>query len=137
MLPKCDRRFRLIALTAPSLEPLSCGRLRRFISPELTEWVVLCTSHRLQPCDTGVFGPLKTAYREQMEQLYRGDANTVGTLYQNEENCTMAPWKVPFVVMSLGGCIRLTYHFAQIARKEKKKKASRSHQNLNFFLCVN
>jgi hypothetical protein len=45
--------------------------------------IVLCripshTSHKLQPCDVGVFGPLKSAYREQVEQLYRGGANTVG-----------------------------------------------------------
>jgi DDE superfamily endonuclease len=45
--------------------------------------IILCrlpshTSHNLQPCDVGVFGPLKTAYREQVEQLYRGGANTVG-----------------------------------------------------------
>ena len=36
------------------------------------------TSHKLQPCDVGVFGPLKTAYREQVEQLFRGGANTIG-----------------------------------------------------------
>jgi len=45
--------------------------------------ILLCrlpshTSHKLQPCDVGVFGPLKIAYREQVEQLYRGGANTVG-----------------------------------------------------------
>jgi hypothetical protein len=45
--------------------------------------IILCrlpshTSHKLQPCDVGVFGPLKTAYREQVEQLYRGGANTIG-----------------------------------------------------------
>lgn len=45
--------------------------------------IILCrlpshTSHKLQPCDVGVFGPLKMAYREQVEQLYRGGANTVG-----------------------------------------------------------
>jgi hypothetical protein len=45
--------------------------------------IVLCrlpshTSHKLQPCDVGVFGPLKTAYREQVERLYRGGANTIG-----------------------------------------------------------
>jgi hypothetical protein len=44
--------------------------------------IILCrlrshTSHKLQPCDVGVFGPLKAAYREQVEQLYRGGANTV------------------------------------------------------------
>lgn len=36
------------------------------------------TSHQLQPCDVGVFAPLKAAYREQVEKLYRGGANTVG-----------------------------------------------------------
>ena len=45
--------------------------------------IILCrlpshTSHKLQPCDAGVFGPLKTAYREQVEKLYRGGAATVG-----------------------------------------------------------
>jgi hypothetical protein len=45
--------------------------------------IILChipshTSHKLQPCDVGVFGPLKAAYREQVERLYRGRANTVG-----------------------------------------------------------
>jgi hypothetical protein len=45
--------------------------------------IILCripshTSHKLQPCDVGPFGPLKTAYREQVERLYRGGANTVG-----------------------------------------------------------
>ncbi|KAF2184521.1 DDE-domain-containing protein, partial [Zopfia rhizophila CBS 207.26] len=45
--------------------------------------IILCRlpshiSHKLQPCDIGVFGPLKTAYREQVERLYRGGANTVG-----------------------------------------------------------
>jgi hypothetical protein len=45
--------------------------------------IVLCrlpshTSHKLQPCDVGVFGPLKTAYRDNVERLYRGGANTVG-----------------------------------------------------------
>ena len=36
------------------------------------------TSHKLQPCDVGVFGPLNTAYRERLEELYRGGSNTVG-----------------------------------------------------------
>ena len=45
--------------------------------------IILCripshTSHKLQPCDIGVFSPLKAAYREQVERLYRGGANTVG-----------------------------------------------------------
>ncbi|KUL81896.1 hypothetical protein ZTR_09528 [Talaromyces verruculosus] len=45
--------------------------------------IVLCrlpshTSHKLQPCDVGVFGPLKAAYRTQVEQHYRGGANAIG-----------------------------------------------------------
>ena len=45
--------------------------------------IVLCrlpshTSHKLQPCDVGCFAPLKTAYREQVEQLLRGGSNTIG-----------------------------------------------------------
>jgi hypothetical protein len=45
--------------------------------------IILCrlplhTSHKLQPCDIGVFGPLKTAYREQVERLYRGGSNMIG-----------------------------------------------------------
>jgi hypothetical protein len=44
--------------------------------------IILCripshTSHKLQPCDVGVFSPLKTAYREQVEQVYRGGASAV------------------------------------------------------------
>ncbi|OCK74173.1 DDE-domain-containing protein [Lepidopterella palustris CBS 459.81] len=45
--------------------------------------IILCripshTSHKLQPCDVSVFAALKAAYREQVEKLYRGGANTVG-----------------------------------------------------------
>jgi hypothetical protein len=45
--------------------------------------IILCripshTSHKIQPCDVGVFSPLKTAYREQVERLYRGGAKIVG-----------------------------------------------------------
>jgi len=36
------------------------------------------TSHKLQPCDVGVFAPLKAAYRGEAERLLRGGANTVG-----------------------------------------------------------
>jgi DDE superfamily endonuclease len=48
--------------------------------------IILCrlpshTSHKLQPCDVAVFGPLKTAYRERVEELYRGGANTIGKQY--------------------------------------------------------
>ncbi len=45
--------------------------------------ILLCrlpshTSHKLQPCDVGVFAPLKTAYRGEVERLYQGGLDTVG-----------------------------------------------------------
>jgi hypothetical protein len=45
--------------------------------------IILCripshTSHKLQPCNIAVFGPLKTAYRGQVERLERGNINTIG-----------------------------------------------------------
>jgi len=45
--------------------------------------IILCrlpshTSHKLQPCDVGVFGPLKTAYRDEVERLNRGGVDKVG-----------------------------------------------------------
>ena len=38
--------------------------------------IILCslpyyTSHKLQPCDVGALGPLKTAYWKEVERLYR------------------------------------------------------------------
>jgi hypothetical protein len=44
--------------------------------------IILCrlpshTSHKLQPCDVGVFGPLKIAYREEVERLYLGGSNMI------------------------------------------------------------
>ena len=36
------------------------------------------TSHKLQPCDVGVFSSLKTAYRDQVEQLERAGVGTIG-----------------------------------------------------------
>jgi hypothetical protein len=48
-----------------------------------TNNIILCripsyTSHKLQPCDVAAFGPLKTAYRDQVERLERGGVNTIG-----------------------------------------------------------
>jgi hypothetical protein len=45
--------------------------------------ILLCrlpshTSHKLQPCDVGVFAPLKAAYRDEAERLFQGGANIVG-----------------------------------------------------------
>jgi DDE superfamily endonuclease len=44
--------------------------------------IILCrlpshTSHKLQPCDVSVFSPLKTAYRDQVERLYRSGVTVV------------------------------------------------------------
>jgi DDE superfamily endonuclease len=36
------------------------------------------TSHKFQLCDAGVFGPLKTPYREHVEELYHGGENIIG-----------------------------------------------------------
>lgn len=45
--------------------------------------IILCripsqTSYKLQPCNIAVFGPLKEAYREQVEWIERGGVNTIG-----------------------------------------------------------
>jgi F-box and WD-40 domain protein CDC4 len=45
--------------------------------------IILCrlpshTSHKLQPCDVGVFAALKEAYRNEADRLFQGGANTVG-----------------------------------------------------------
>ena len=50
--------------------------------------IILCrlpshTSHKLQPCDVGVFSPLKTAYRDEVERFCRGGFETV-----SKEHCT-------------------------------------------------
>jgi hypothetical protein len=44
--------------------------------------IILCrlpshTSHKTQPCDVSVFGPLKTAYRDKVERRYRGGLTNV------------------------------------------------------------
>ena len=63
--------------------------------------IILCrlgshTSHKTQPCDVGPFGPLKTAYREQAERLFRGGANMIGKqhftlLYDRARNAAFTP----------------------------------------------
>ena len=45
--------------------------------------IILCripshSSHKLQPCDVSVFGPLKDAYRGQVERLERGCVGKIG-----------------------------------------------------------
>jgi DDE superfamily endonuclease len=66
---------------------LMCDGFRTHEALEILEFcfennIILCrlpshTSHKLQPCDVAVFGPLKTAYRDQVERLYRGGATVV------------------------------------------------------------
>jgi hypothetical protein len=61
--------------------------------------IVLCRlpshiSHKLQPCDVGVFGPLKTAYRDEVERFCRGGFETVSkehftALYATARNKAM------------------------------------------------
>ncbi|KAM3423207.1 hypothetical protein BST61_g657 [Cercospora zeina] len=63
--------------------------------------IVLCrlpshTSHKLQPCDISVFGPLKSAYRDQVERLERGGVGTIGkehftSLYSPASKCALTP----------------------------------------------
>jgi hypothetical protein len=48
--------------------------------------IILCrspshTSHKLQPCETAVFGLLKAAYRDEVERLERGGVGTIGKEY--------------------------------------------------------
>ncbi|OCK78530.1 DDE-domain-containing protein, partial [Lepidopterella palustris CBS 459.81] len=72
----------------PKPRMLMCNRFGTHETLEILQFclennILLCclpshTSHKLQPCDVGVFGPLKAAYRDQVELLYRGGANTVG-----------------------------------------------------------
>jgi hypothetical protein len=45
--------------------------------------IILCrllshTSHKLQPCDVGVFAHLKAVYRDEVERLFQGGVKTVG-----------------------------------------------------------
>lgn len=84
----------------PQTKPRANGRLRVLInngftaheSLEVLEFchennIILCrlpshTSHKLQPCDVAVFGPLKTAYRERVEvhQQFRIIVGSIVTL---------------------------------------------------------
>ncbi|PQE27728.1 pogo transposable element protein [Rutstroemia sp. NJR-2017a BVV2] len=52
------------------------------------------TSHKLQPCDIGVFAPLKGFYRDEADRLFRGGANTVvlhGRKHSQKKNI-LAGW---------------------------------------------
>jgi DDE superfamily endonuclease len=57
------------------------------------------TSHKLQPCDVGTFGPLKIAYCEEVERLYRGGSNMIGKqhftlLYDRAQRKAMTSWNI-------------------------------------------
>lgn len=48
--------------------------------------ILLCrlpshTTHKLQPCDVGVFAPLKEAYRDKVDRLFRGGITIIGKEY--------------------------------------------------------
>lgn len=98
----------------PLTKPTANGKPRILISDGLTSHesldvmtfcfennIILCrlpshTSHKLQPCDVAVFGPLKHAYREQVERLFRGGAGTIGKqhftlLYSRARDIAMTP----------------------------------------------
>lgn len=80
----------------PQTKDRACGKPRVLIcdgfgsheSLEILEFcfennIMLCrlpshTSHKSQPCDVAVFGPLKAAYRQQVDRLERGGVNAVG-----------------------------------------------------------
>lgn len=54
------------------------------------------SSHETQPCDVGPFGQLKTAYRQEAEQLFRGGSNMIGKqhftlLYERARNVAFTP----------------------------------------------
>lgn len=76
--------------------------------------IILCrlpshTSHKLQPYDVRVIGPLQIAYREQVEQLYRGGANTVGKqhftlLYSRARDMTFTSRNIKSVSSKTGMC---------------------------------
>ncbi|KAJ6016491.1 hypothetical protein N7540_011082 [Penicillium herquei] len=67
---------------------LICDGFGTHESPEVMKFcfanrIILCrlpshTSHKLQPCDVGVFSPLKTAYRAQVEQACRAGVSNIG-----------------------------------------------------------
>jgi hypothetical protein len=73
------------------LRVLICDGFGTYKTLEILEFcfennIILCrlpsyTSYKLQPCDVGVFTPLKAAYRDEVERLFRGGVNTVGKEY--------------------------------------------------------
>jgi hypothetical protein len=57
------------------------------------------TSHKLQPCDVGTFGPSKIVYCEEVERLYRGGSNMIGKqhftfLYDRAQRKAMTSWNI-------------------------------------------
>ena len=60
--------------THGSLELMECCYENNIILYRIS----LYTSYKLQPCDVVIFGPSKTAYREEIEHLYHGGSNMIG-----------------------------------------------------------
>jgi hypothetical protein len=101
--------------------------------------IILCqlgshTSHKTQPCDVGPFGPLKTAYREQAERLFRGGANMIGKqhfilLYDRARTAASTPRNINWESLT---CLRTkieqgsaldsltTNHFQKLANASEK-----------------
>jgi DDE superfamily endonuclease len=57
------------------------------------------TSHKLQPCDVGIFSPLKTAYRDLVKRMYRGGLKRVGkehfaSLYSHAREVAFTPHNI-------------------------------------------
>ena len=75
------------------LRILICDGFRTHETLEILEFcfeknIILCrlpshTSHKSQPCHVSVFCPLKTAYQDKVERLYRGGPTNI-----NEEHFT-------------------------------------------------
>ena len=70
------------------LRVLICNGFGTYETLEILEFcfennILLCrlpshTSHKLQPCNVGVFAPLKTAYRDEVKRLNRRGLDTIG-----------------------------------------------------------
>lgn len=59
------------------------------------------TSHKLQPCDVAVFGPLKTTYREL--ELERGGVDTTGKRHFTLLYCQARQVASPLITSSPDG----------------------------------
>lgn len=74
--------------------------------------IVLCripshTSHKLHPCNIGVFGPQKAVYREEVEGLHRGGSGTAGkqhftSLYSPARDRSLTPRNIKAGCLAAG-----------------------------------